>query len=311
MNLKFWQITFGFLFLSSILIWFFVFLSPDSNFHLVACDVGQGDSILAYYKNTQILIDGGPGKSVIDCLDRHLPFWDRKIEMVVLTHPESDHFSGLVEVFRNYDVLSFLASPLDSSSQGYQLLKKEVGSRDIKVISPDRGKIIRVDLMRFVILHPSHHFLAENSSLVGDVSNNQNVSVLGARTSARSLNEFSINLILSFGSFDALLTGDIVPQVSEEVEVGFKSVLPFVQDGRVEYIKVPHHGSKNGLTHSLLELVKPKIAVISVGKNSYGHPSPEIIKMLEENKVSVFQTNQSGDVEVIFNGDVLKVKTEK
>lgn len=311
MNSKLWRFIFIFLFLSSVLVWFFVFSSSDSNFHLVACDVGQGDSILAYYKNTQVLIDGGQGRSVVDCLDRHLPFWDRKLEMVVLTHPESDHFGGLLEVFKNYDVLSFLASPLDSSSQGYQLLKREVGSGGVKMISPDIGKIIRLGLMRFVILHPSHQFLAENSSLVGGVSNNQNVSVLGVRTTARNLNEFSINLVLSFGSFDALLTGDITPQVSKEVEEGFKSVLSLVQDGHIEYIKVPHHGSKNGLTQSLLELVKPKIAVISVGKNSYGHPSPEIIKMLEENNVSIFQTNQSGDVEIIFDGDSLKVKTEK
>ena len=308
MNIKFWRFFFGFLVLSSALVWLFVFLSPDDKFHLVACNVGQGDAILAYYKDNQVLIDGGPGKRVLDCLSRHMPFWDRKIEMVVLTHPEADHFGGLIEVFKRYNVEAFLASPLESSSQGYQLLKEEVGSRGVRVIEPDRGKNIGVGLMHFVILHPSHQFLAENSSLDTTSRNNQNVSVLGARTTNRGLNEFSINLILSFGEFDALLTGDIVPSASGEVEEAFKSALIFIKDGKIEYLKVPHHGSKNGLTQDLLELVRPKIAVISVGKNSYGHPSPEILKMLENAGASVFQTKEMGDVEVVSDGAGWRVR---
>jgi competence protein ComEC len=308
---RFLRFVFGFLILISALVWLVVFSLPDSKFHLVACSVGQGDAILAYYKDTQVLIDGGPGNKVLDCLSSYMPFWDRKIEMVVLTHPEADHFSGLVEVFKRYKVEAFLASSLNSGSQGYQLLKDEVGSSGASVILPDKGKIIGVGLMRFVILHPSADFLAENSSLDVFQNNNQNVSVLGARTTNRPLNEFSINLLLSFENFDALLTGDTVPPISKEVEDAFLASSNLLKDNTVEYIKIPHHGSKNGLTQDLLELIKPKVAIISVGKNSYGHPSPEILEMLKKAGVLVFQTKESGNIEIVADKNSWSIKTQK
>ncbi|BCX15064.1 MAG: metallo beta-lactamase superfamily lipoprotein [Patescibacteria group bacterium] len=296
------------LFLVASLVWLLVFSLPDNYFHLVACDVGQGDGILAYYKDTQVLIDGGPTSKILDCLSSHMPFWDRKIELVVLTHPEKDHYGGLLEVFRRYKVDSFLVSSLDSSSQEYQLLKNQVGSGGVKVIFPDEGKFIRLGMMHFVILHPSNQFLADNTLVKEKENDNQNISVLGARTTKIQANEFSINLILSFGEFDAWLSGDTTPAISDEVKTSLETALPTLEDGLVEYIKVPHHGSKNGLTQDLLELLKPKVAVISVGKNSYGHPNPEILNMLSSFGVSVFRTDQMGDVEVISDGKEWKIK---
>lgn len=289
------------------LVFLFVLDSPRAEFNLVACDVGQGDALLAFYKTDQILIDGGPNSSVLDCLSRYMPFWDKKIELVVLTHPEKDHFRGLIDVFENYKVDTFLALPIDSSSQEYGLLKDKVGSGRVRVIEPDVGKEVRVGLMHFVILHPSQKFLAENSSFKEVEKIDQNTSVLGARTTSKSPNDFSINLILSFGEFDALLTGDLSPSSALEVESAFSS-LGLSSKLPLEYIKVPHHGSKNGLTQDLLELVKPKVAVISVGKNSYGHPHKEMLDMLSSFGVSVFRTDEIGDVVVSSDGKKFWVK---
>src|SRR3990167_10041666 len=94
--------------------------APDGQLHLIACDVGQGDGILAIYKDTQILIDGGPGEGVLECLGRYVPFWDRELELVVLTHPQLDHYGGLIEVFKRYNVDTFLVNGLDSSASSYQ-----------------------------------------------------------------------------------------------------------------------------------------------------------------------------------------------
>ena len=299
--------TFSILAILTALVFLFVFYSPRPEFNLVACNVGQGDAFLAFYKTDEILIDGGPNSSVLDCLSRYMPFWDKKIELVVLTHPEKDHYRGLIDVFENYQVDTFLALPIDSSSREYNLLKEKVGGAGVRVIEPDMGKEVRVGMMRFVILHPSQSFLTENSVVKDTGSVGQDPSVLGARTTSKKPNDFSISLILSFGEFDALMTGDLSPSSSPEVESAFSS-LDFSSNLSVEYIKVPHHGSKNGLTQSLLELVKPKLAVISVGKNSYGHPHREILDMLSEFGVSILRTDQSEDVVVASDGKKFWIK---
>ena len=124
---KIWKYALGLLSLVLVVVLIAVVSFDNKNFHIVACDVGQGDAILAYYGSTQVLVDGGPNSKVLDCLSKYMPFWDREIEGVILTHPESDHYTGLIEVFKRYDVDVFLANGLDSSSQAYQVLKKEVG----------------------------------------------------------------------------------------------------------------------------------------------------------------------------------------
>lgn len=248
---------------------------PDQNMHLIACDVGQGDAILVYTGSIQILIDGGPDNSVLDCLGRYIPFWDRTIEVVLLTHPQLDHFGGLIQVFRRYKVEKFIAIPIDVSSKEYQVLKKEVGGDLKKVVTSTQGMKVSNGLMSLDIIWPSE---LESFSINSD------------------LNSYSIVSILSYGVFDALLTGDIGPKITDEIISG-----GYIK--RVEYLKVPHHGSKNGLTQKLLEVTSPEIAVISVGaKNRYGHPHQEILDILKDNGVMVKQTKDVGDVEVITDG---------
>ena len=86
------------------LIWGLVVSLPDKNLHVIACDVGQGDAILITSRSTQVLVDGGPNNKVIDCLSRNLPFWDRTIEVVVLSHAQTDHMNGLIAVLERFDV---------------------------------------------------------------------------------------------------------------------------------------------------------------------------------------------------------------
>jgi competence protein ComEC len=254
------QSSFYFLILAALAVWLAVFVSPDANLHLVACNVGEGDAILITYKNTQILTDGGPNQKVLDCLSRHLPFWDREIEAVILTHPDTDHYRGLIEVEKRYQVDHFFYNGQDISNSDYQVLKNRSGGRQI--ISA--GKI-QID-----ILAPE--------SLVEEKTNDN-----------------SLVDLVSFGGFKALLTGDMVPAVSERLVVSGSL-------GKINYLKVPHHGSKNGLTESLLTAIKPDLAVISVGKNNYGHPAEEILQWLNKFGVKTLRTDEMGDVEVISDG---------
>lgn len=262
--------------LITLTVWGAVLAYPDKKLHIIACDVGQGDAILATYGDLQVLTDGGPDNKVLECLSRHLPFWDREVELVILTHPQADHFTGLIEVFRRYKVDSFLVSEAHSSAQSYEVLEKAVGSNQSRVVHPKEGMVIRLGLIQIDILHPSESIL-EKESL--------------------DLNDISTTYKLKFRDFEALFTGDIGPKIIEELLT--KNLID-----SVDYIKIPHHGSRNGTTLGLLETSMPKLAVISVGKgNSYGHPHQEVLEMLNALGIQIKRTDEVGDVEIETDGE--------
>jgi len=275
-----------FLLLVALIVWFGVLATGGKKLHLIACDVGQGDAILATLGDIQILTDGGASNKVLDCLGRHMPFWDREIELVILTHPDKDHFKGLIEVFRRYKVDNFLSNGLQSGSLEYQVLINEVGGRGTKTILGKEGTVLGVGKMRLDILSPTEEQLGS----------------LPTKTVEK--NEYSLVSLLRFGSFDALLTGDVENEAADNLADRIMAT----ENETIEYIKVPHHGSKNGLTPKLLEAVMPKLAVISVGNNSYGHPSEETLKILGDDDTKILRTDQLGDVEVISDGEKFFVK---
>jgi competence protein ComEC len=270
-------------------VWLAVLSSGDKNLHLVACDVGQGDAILAVYGTDEILVDGGPDSKVLECLSRHLPFWDREIEIVVISHPQKDHFGGLVEVFERYQVDLVVTSGLDASSQEWQVLKEVVGGSGADIVLATSEKSIRLGEIYLDVVWPSPSFVVQTDA-------KDDSQVLGVFSSKRDPNDFSVVANLRLGDFDALLTGDIGPEVINEI-------LNAGRIHRAEYIKVPHHGSKNGLTQELLDTVEPEVAVISVGKNSFGHPHQEILEMLETQNIKTLRTDKEGDVELITDGE--------
>ena len=272
--MKFWKYILSIISLIVAVVWLGA-VSIDNNLHIIACDVGQGDAILITYKQTQILVDGRPGQSVTDCLGRHIPFWDREIELVVLTHPKADHYSGLIEVFKRYDVTTFMETEATNSTQGYEVLESLVKNEAINKITPDTGLKLGIGLLQLEIVYPDKNIIISNSS---------------------DLNNYSIVFKLNFGEFDALFTGDMEPAISEEV-----LDTNLITD--TDYLKVPHHGSKNGLTQEILSAATPEIAVISGGeKNRFGHPHKEILDMLNDKNIKILRTDELGDVEIITNG---------
>jgi competence protein ComEC len=268
--MKFWKYTFFLLSLILTLVLIAIFQLPDGNLHIIACDVGQGDAILVIYKNIQILTDGGPDDKVISCLGKYLPFWDRNIELVISTHPDADHSTGLIDVVKKYNVGSILINPVEVSTETIRVLQNAVGSRGVRVIRPGYGMGLGLDLIHLDIL-------SRFDPQISDTNAN------------------SVVYKLKFGKFLALFPGDI-PQNAADALAGTV--------GPVNYIKIPHHGSKNGLTDNLLKATMPKIAVISVSKkNSWGFPSPEILEMLKNYNVKVLRTDEMGDVEVVTDGE--------
>jgi competence protein ComEC len=268
---------------------------PDKNLHIVICDVGQGDGMLIQKGSTQIVIDGGPDNSILHCLGKHMPFWDRTIEIAFMTHADSDHYYGFSEIIMRYHVQNFVASTVDNPTSEYIRLKAVVEQSAVPVTAAQAGKIFKVDGVSFKILFPQSEYVMSRTT-EGDAS-----QVLGSRTS-NERNDLCALGLLTYGNFTGLFTCDLSPASGEEmVKAG---IVP-----RSYFLKVSHHGSKNGLTQSFLNAVQPTIAAISVGrKNRYGHPSSEIINMLENAGVKIYRTDEVGDIELVTNGQKIWIK---
>jgi len=257
------------------LIWAAIFSLPDNQLHLVFCDVGQGDAILIYQGSTQILIDGGPSQDVLNCLSNHLPFWDREIEMVIATHPEADHITGLIDVIERYDVREFVVSSLEKDTAVYQEFQTAVLEEQSDIYFPKSGDKINLGFLKLAILWP-----------------HSQEKVLGATTVEREVNDTSIVLQLSFGNSCALFTGDI----SSKIESRLDKVPP------CQVLKVAHHGSKYSTSEEFLKQTQPELAVISVGKNRFGHPTEEVLERLRYLDTKILRTDQTGEIEVVSDG---------
>lgn len=268
---------------------------PDEKLHLVFCDVGQGDAILITYKFNQVLVDGGPDNSVLACLSKNMPFLDRKIELVVLTHPEADHFNGLIDVFQRYRVEKLAANPFGLKNRPqFEKLLKLVFEQKVYTFFPTSGDQIRLGKLQFDILWPSRLKHEELASLKEEsLKTTSGFWLIDA--DLITPNDFSLVLHLSFGQFDALLPGDASFEVTQTL--AWRKKLP-----QVEVLKAPHHGSGQDNTEELYKVAKPTLVVISVGKNRFGHPSPSLIRYLQTHGIRVRRTDRDGKIEVISDG---------
>lgn len=275
-----------------VLVWSAAFWLPDDKLHVVACDVGQGDAILIWLKSTQVLVDGGPNPRVIECLSEFVPFWDRKIEVVVLTHPQDDHMSGLVEVFERFDVEHLVMSGVMNKTESFEDFREAVSEEDVMIDIVKRGDELKVGSMVFKVLWPRER--------LGDVSfweSFDSAKILGSASETRDVNKSSVVLELVYGAFEVLLTGDIGLEVERALVA--ERVL-----NDVDVLKVAHHGSKYSSSSEFLREIDPELAVISVSsRNSYGHPTSDSLMRLDEVGARVLRTDEEGDVEIVSDGE--------
>ncbi|MDO8658851.1 MAG: MBL fold metallo-hydrolase [Candidatus Levybacteria bacterium] len=252
----------------------------DGKIHIVFCNVGQGDGIfIRTPKGVDILVDGGPDQSILSCLSNHMPFWDREIEVVILTHPHEDHLAGLVPLIKKYKVLSFYTEEVSGRTQTYKEFTKLLKAKNINSKFLLSGsKFSLSDGTSFKILWPSIYTVHKKQPL--------NVNF--------DLNGLSVIGVLSFKEFNVLLTGDGGSIVENQIA---KTI------GDIDILKVPHHGSKTGMDKEFLKKIKPELAVISAGKNnSYGHPAKEMLDLLESFNIKTLRTDIDGEIEVVSDG---------
>lgn len=255
---------------------------PKNKPVVIVCDVGQGDAILATYKNTQILFDVGPdNKKVLKCLENHLPFWDKTIEAVVLGHGDSDHTGGLNDLMKVYKVKNFFSNGYLGGDIEQKIYSQKISQNDVLSLS----------VFDFEVVWPEQNMENERSASSADIDSNKN-SVAGILR----VKEGGYQQLRSFDGqgWSMFLSGDM------EKEAEQKLVWRKILNKPVTVLKVSHHGSATATSEELLEVLNPKIAVISVGKNNrFGHPREEVIKKLEVKNVEIKRTDFDG--EILFN----------
>jgi len=308
-----------------ILLFSFLWTLPDGKLHIVFCNVGQGDgAYIRFPDGRDMVVDGGPDDSILNCLGKHMPFWDRHIDMVAMTHPQKDHFEGLISVFERYSVDYFVRSDVDNTTDSYRKLTEVVHRKKIPVKFVTVGDRISIDAATLSFIWPSKEQIAKGrSDEVAGASSFWQAIRPGRRARPESdpgsdqddaqaqrlpigdLNDYCLVFFLRFGSFDAVFTGDADSRVEANYTGGV------LADDTIEVLKVPHHGSRTGMTQDFIHWLAPSLAVISVGKNHYGHPTKEALDLLASVGAKTLRTDQHGDVEVVSDGTHWLVNPQK
>lgn len=259
----------------------------DKKLHINFCNVGQGDGVHIRTPNgTDILIDAGPDESLTSCLADGMPFWDKKVELAFLTHPHADHLVGFIDVLRRYSLEVFATEKLVNTTAAFSVLTQELAIKKIVPKYLHQGDTYKTaDGVAITVLSPTKSLLSRTSPN----------GVIGEKQEFASL-----ILLLSYGSFHVLFTGDSQVESLAEAISGRQSPVAVLQ--------VPHHGSKTGLDRSVVDRIDPKLAVISVGKNRYGHPAEEVMTMLKEKNIKILRTDQNGSIKFISDGERYWVK---
>ncbi|MBA4319961.1 MAG: competence protein ComE [Flavobacterium sp.] len=264
------------LLLTNGMIFYTVFAETRNNLLKVSfLDVGQGDAIfIESPSGNQFLIDGGPDKNILNALGRVMPFYDKTIDMVLVTHPDQDHIGGIPDVLKNYTVETYISSGATSSTGTFIELENEITKSNIKTEIARAGEII--DLGGGVYLK----ILYPNSTPKG-----------------KDTNEYSIVAKLYYGDSTFLFTGDAPTDVEDYLAKTLGKEL------KSEVLKVAHHGSRNSLSPEFLSAVSSQYSVISAGKdNRYGHPHKEIIDFLNSIKSKILGTYDLGDIYFVSDG---------
>lgn len=240
-------------------------------------DVGQGDSIfIETPQGHRALIDGGPSSKVVEKVGRKLPFWTKTLDLVILTHPDADHITGLVAALREYRVENVLWTGVEQESSIFAQWKgalEREGARAILARAPQRITWARRKDQFMDVVFPE-----ERDAAV-----------------AKSPNELSVAARLIFVSSAFLFTGDITNR-------GEQALLDRRVNLSAQVLKVPHHGSKTSSSESFVAAVAPSLAIVQVGRNNrYGHPAKEVLERFEALGIPVLRNDLHGDIMVVYD----------
>lgn len=273
----------------NVISWTVVFdLSESSFLKVIFFDVGQGDAIfIETPKKHQILIDGGPTSIILEKLGKEMPFWDRTIDLIILTHPEKDHLFGLIEVLKRYKIENILWTGVVRDISEFKEWEKLIQEEKAEIRIARAGQAVKLartvldnvdNLIYLDVLYP-----LEN--LAGQAFKDSNGTSIVSR--------------LVFNKNSLLFTGDIYKSGEQRIIKNGASLESLESD----ILKIAHHGSKTSSGEEFLKKVLPKIAIISVGKdNRYGHPNQGVLEVLDKYGIRILRTDEEGDIKVFSDG---------
>ncbi len=234
-------------------------------------DIGQGDAALVRTKFGQtILIDGGPDRTILQKLGAAMPWGEKSIDLVILSHPHADHVTGLTYVLERYRVRQVLMTGAVHTTPEYLRFLELVKEQNIPTTIARAGQRFTLDGdVAVEVLWPEQSFV-------------------GVRVD--DLNDTSIVNRVTFGARSVMFTGD-TPSANEA------ALLAQGADLKADILKVSHQGSRTSSSEEFVRAVSPAVAVISVGaKNRYGHPHADVVQRLQRLVPTVLRTDQVGDI---------------
>jgi competence protein ComEC len=263
--------------------------APDGRIHITVLDVGQGDAILVEGdRGGRMLIDGGPDpdRLVLE-LDARIPPWDRRIDVLILSHPHEDHAGGLPRLIQAYRIGRVFEPGMIGPGPAYHAFRADLAlqARTPELLST--GDRLRLDSIDLRVLWPDRDAVPRDPPDGGTSINNVSIVLLGA-----------------FGAQRFLLAGDIEQEIDP---ILLARGLP-----RLDLLKVAHHGSRTSSTDAFLDAVRPKVAIVSVGAvNPYGHPAPETLARIEARGATLYRTDRNGSVEATLDGRTMTIQVER
>lgn len=260
-----------------------IFAKSSDNLEIYFLSVGQGDSELVVLPGgVQVLIDGGKGNRATQELASILPFFDRYLDLVILSHPETDHFLGLIDVLKNYRVGTFISNGREGTASSWPDLAGVLKSGEIPSIHLAAGDKICYRENCLNILSPDKDFL-----------------------NSRETNNSGLVMELAVADTRVLFTGDVGKKVEDFLIKNY--------DLKIDILKVGHHGSKFSTSQNFLAASRPKFAFIEVGKNSYGHPTEEVLSRLAAIGATIYRTDQDGTMKIVIpkNSSEMQVFSKK
>ncbi|MCA9356627.1 MBL fold metallo-hydrolase [Candidatus Nomurabacteria bacterium] len=249
--------------------------SIGENLQVRFLDVGQGDAIqIITPDGYEALIDGGPTASVLRELAIGRSFFDKSIDVLIATHPDSDHISGLVDVLERYQVDYIIETNNKSETAASSAYEQAVTNEQAKIIIAQAGQTIKLGGLTTIKIYSPN----------GDTSNWKS-------------NAASVVVQVSFGDIDFMLTGDAPSSIEDYIVSKYGTLL------ESEVLKLGHHGSDTSSSENFLNTVKPDFAVVSAGAdNRYGHPRAEVIERAESVGAEIVSTIDKGTITFVTDG---------
>lgn len=257
-----------------VLIFLIYLLSVKPSNTVVFLNVGQGDATLIQKGDIQLLVDGGNGREILYELPKYMPFYDRHIEYLLLTHPHDDHLVGLLHVLESYDIGEILYYPVCYENPNYEtLLSNSTKKREVSAVDTISLGTLKID-----IVWPREGEYTTQNCIKSYDSN---------------INNDSLVLKFEYLNKRFLLMGDA------EKEVETTLISEGVVSGKYDILKSGHHCSKTSSGETFLKSISPSYAICSCGEgNKFGHPNSETLKTFDSLGVQYLVTYQEGNIQI-------------